>query len=283
MRKRLTRLLSILVLALFWYADASAVTIGGFDASRGGSLSLKSGTDLSSLRGELATAFPGVVLEESDVLTDSFLSGLDVLVIFSITGCCSATMPLSPAEQAAVTDFVNAGGGALIFADNDTFYLATGIADTVNESLIDPFGLDVTGTFYGTYPATVTDPSSSPVTSGPFGTVSSLSLLYPGYFDNLGTNATSLATLNVNGGPFLAVIEQGLLSPTSGGVVLFSDGGLAINSYLGYADNKALILNAVDFAADPVNPVPEPGTVFFLASGIAGLIGYRYRSRKRAG
>lgn len=52
----------------------------------------------------------------------------------------SATVPLPSAEQTAVLDFVERGGCAIRFRDNDTF---DPNAPQTNESLIDPFDMDM--------------------------------------------------------------------------------------------------------------------------------------------
>jgi len=49
-----------------------------------------------------------------------------------------------------------------------------------------PFGLTINGELFGHLPATVPNPSIAPFTSGPFGTVSTLATINPGWFSSLG-------------------------------------------------------------------------------------------------
>lgn len=80
------------------------------------------------------------------------------------------------------------------------------------------------------------------------GMVSSYDTGWPGWYNNLGSYAIGLATLDANGQTSLAVIPPGAINSGSGTVVLFSD-----STYLfdGYWDSamQALTLNAVACAA----------------------------------
>jgi Bacterial Ig-like domain (group 3) len=106
------------------------------------------------------------------------------------------------------------------------------------------------------------------VTNGPFGLVSSIETAGPGWFDNLGSNADSLATLNFNGQPMLAVINPGTLGTGSGGVVIYSDTILANNEAPGgkneymSADNQTLARNSIAFLSAG-GATPNGGTVTF--------------------
>jgi len=262
-----------------------AITIGGFDVARGGPLSMEAGTDLNGIRSAILAGYPGTVITGANVLTSEYLSTIDVLFIASPWNAFNAIEKLTPAEQSAVLSFVEAGGGALIFADNDSYdngalpdSIDGGVSEEVNESLIDPFGLDVTETINGIQAVTVSDPPSHLVTNGPFGQVSSFSTGWPGWFDNLGPYAQSLATLNSNNGTALAVIGHGALAPTSGGVVLFSDVNFVANkaaygSVYG-SKSETLVLNALHFAS-----VPEPST--FLVWSLLATLGITVGRRPR--
>ena len=206
-------------------------------------------------------------------LTAANLAGVQVLIIGSATGYNTDTTALSSSEQSALLNFVQHGGGVIISVNNDAF--AGSSTSTVNNSYISPFGLHVTGAGTGIQLASVTS-TSSPVTNGPFGLVSSIETDYPGWFDNLGSNADSLATLNFNGQPMLAVINPGTLETGSGGVVIYSDSILAINGSPdgagGYmsADNQTLARNSIAFlSAD--GATPNGGTVTFSDQG--GVLG----------
>ena len=212
-------------------------------------------------------------------LSAANLAGVQVLIIGSGTGYDTDTTALSSSEQSALLNFVQHGGRAIISVNNDTF--AGSSTSTVNNSYISPFGLHVTGTRTGIQLASVTS-TSSPVTNGPFGLVSSIQTYYPGWLDNLGSNANSLATLNFNGQPMLAVINPGTLGPGSGGVVIYSDSILAnteipggVNEYMS-ADNQTLARNSIAFLSAG-GATPNGGTVTFSdqngALGSATLVG----------
>lgn len=93
---------------------------------------------------------------------------------------------------------------------NDSFYPT---AATVNASLIDPFGLEITGTIVGEFVATVDDPAADPLTGGMFGTISESSQMYPGGLVELGQYARSLATNPI--AVALALIAPGVTAQDS--------------------------------------------------------------------
>lgn len=137
-------------------------------------------------------------------------------------------------------EFVESGGCAILLPDNSSF--GGSGSDGANESLIDPFDMDIAGTRSGRVIATVTNPSSHSITSGLFGTFSTFSQNYPGGFTNVGQYATSLATNSL--GDALAVIEAGEITSGSGGVVIYPD----TNTYSGFfTENEGLFLNTIQF------------------------------------
>lgn len=260
----LSRPLLIAAFALLIVQPARALVVGGFDASRGGIASIESGSFYATLRADILAAFPGAQITGSSVLDAAYLSSIDVLIIASAVDSVTAISPLTTAEQAALLAFVQNGSGAILITDNDTF---AGLAsDPANESLLDPFGLDATGTIISA--ATVTNPVAHPVTDGPFGLVASYNTIVAGWFDGLGP-ATALATLDGNGQPTLAVLDPGALGQGSGGVVFFSDTTF----------DNVLVLNAIAFT--PV-PVPALGPLGLGALGaliVAGAAAFRRRHR----
>ena len=90
------------------------------------------------------------------------LSGVDILILSSATSNMSHITPLSIDEQAALLEFVQTGGCVVLLPDNDNNFGGVG-SSAANESLIDPFGMDIDGSLLGQQTAVVTDPSSSPV------------------------------------------------------------------------------------------------------------------------
>jgi hypothetical protein len=227
----------------------NTLIIGGFNSSRGGDASITDGLLHEGLRVVIYDAFPGTVFTSSAEITDSYLSSIDILLLVSATTCCSEIDPLTKEEQDAVLRFVEAGKGMLIFSDSENF--GSPLTDSANESLIDPFGLDIEGTLEWEQNATITDPTAHPVTSGPFGQISTIHLYFPGWFTDLGPHAISLATMDGSGADVLAVINAGAISPTSGRVVLFSD-IITTPAHLGdlLRKNEALILNSIAFVGN---------------------------------
>lgn len=221
--------------------------VGGFDSGRAGGYGLTSGGALTSFRSDFASMLPNARLAASDTITEAFLAGIDVALLASPTSNGSAVSPLTAGEQTALRNFVLNGGGAVILVDNDSF---TPVAPEVNNSFLAPFGMHVSGTDNNfSSGATVENPGASLVTSGPFGTVPTLTLVVPGWIDELGP-ATSLGTLNVNGQPFLAVIPSGALGAGSGPVVVMSDTDL--DSSFWNTAYRSLVFNAIAFVSPDV-------------------------------
>jgi len=220
------------------------VVIAGWDTGRGGNYSLNS-TYSNQARIDLQNQYSDLEVRALGELTTANLADVDVVVLSSVRANSGAITPwLSEAEQDALYNFVLGGGCAILFPDNSTF--AGGNSDPANESLIDPFGLDIMGTLGGVYNATVTS-ASSPVTSG----VASYSGNYAGWFNNTGT-ATVLATLDADAEPSLVEFAPGYFGTGSGRVVVFSDANVFFGGGSGrYSFNTQLFLNSVDACFQP--------------------------------
>ncbi|MFM9966751.1 MAG: Calx-beta domain-containing protein, partial [Planctomycetaceae bacterium] len=226
---------------------ANTLRVGSFDESRGGIFSLSNGSSAAAMRSAIQSNFAGATFSGASTLTAAFLSTVDVVWLNSVASNTASTTPLSAAEQAALLNFVNAGGGVLIFGENDFFD---------DESLLAPFGATSTGSLFEVQTGTISN-TSHPVTNGPFGAVQTIRGNYPGNLTTLGS-ATSLGTWNSGNQSSLAVIDPGVLSSGSGRVLLFSD----VNFYadqLGAADNSKLMLNALK-SAQPSNRLTFAGT-----------------------
>jgi hypothetical protein len=251
-----------------------ADTFGGWNSTRAGStLNLVDGTGTTGLRADIANNFPGATITGTDTLTAAYLNTIDVAVLNSATGATSAVSGLSSTEQNNLLAFVEGGKGAVIFLDNDTF--AAGV-DAVNNSFTSPFGVHVTGTLIETQLASTL---SSPITSptAPFGAVSTMTTIYPGWFDNLGPNATDAADLQANSQSALAYIAPGAIAPGSGPVVFFSDSVFADGG--GFSSNETLVENALAYAdSGPVSAVPEPASLLIVGIGGAALVLRRRRT-----
>lgn len=239
---------TVVFACMFASASVSAApSIIGFDASRGGQGSLNAGS-MTGLRTAIQAAYPGIPIDGVSTLSAANMQGHSVAFLGSGTAGQSAITPLSAAEQAALSSFVLAGNGALIFSDNDTF--AGAASQPANLSLLAPWGMTSTGTGapWERF-SNVINFNTSPVTDGPFGTVTSHSVGWSGWFNTLGS-ATVLGRLADNAQPSLAVIPRGVLGPGSGAVVLFSDLTWTVDGFLNAAGKK-LVLNALAFVAGP--------------------------------
>jgi len=260
----------LLFLALFASVSSAthgaAIIVGSFSTVRAGNSSVAQGPATQDLRNSLVGAFPGSTFVGVDTLTSASLSTLNLVIVGSPTFNPPA-ITLSSSEQTALLNFIRAGHGAIIYVDNQDF------AGGPNESFLDPFGMHATGKLPGQPNATSVAPNHR-VMNGPFGVVTTFATSVGGWFDNLGPNATALATYDVNGQPPLAAIAPGVLGPGSGGVVFIADADSLVDTAAGgffhAADNEKLFLNAVAY-------VPEPCGVSLLPC-VAVVIGLRRRS-----
>jgi hypothetical protein len=221
--------------------SAQSFRIGSFDATRAAGSSLSEGNLFVEARAALDDEFPNLTRVGFPALDGAALAGIDILVLASYADAVTGIV-LSGTEQQALFDFVGAGGCAILLADND----GNSGGEAANESLLDPFGLDASGTGNSSVVVTVIDPTASPITAGPFGQVSSFSQGFPGGLDNLGAHATSLASNSL--GSALAVIESGSIAPGSGRVVIYSDANTFGDGVL--SENRALFLNTIQFCLD---------------------------------
>lgn len=228
-------------------AVSAQVRVGGFDADRGGGLSLKSGSYLNTVRAYMPGACTApFTISESASLTPKYLAGVDVLVVSSVRTFQTGITPLSAVEQAALTQFVLAGGGLIIFADNNEFGAHDPTAP--NGSLLGPFGFGIDTVTAWPDPVSSTDPS--PVTAG----VSHFNVLLGGRFDVVPANALVLARLDSDQTPILCAIQRGTLGPGSGPVVVFADVSLITDTFIVPWEGAALLNNALAFAS----PEPTP-------------------------
>ncbi|MFP4623536.1 MAG: hypothetical protein ACLFRX_05105 [Gemmatimonadota bacterium] len=243
--------------------------IAGFDSDRGGFISplgqpLSDALDLLVAEYGYVTRSTADSLQRPGVLAAPDASDvapllhehIDLVLIGTVETNTGAIEPLDPAyEQPALATFVDAGGCAILLPDNDTFGGAG--TDVVNESLLDPFGLDITGTLGGQQTAVVTAAGTThPATAG----ITSFLQNFPGWFD--GTGGGTILAENP-GGPAMVAIAGGQGSyGSSGPVFAFSDAnqffGTAYAGKLGTVSNQQLFVQTVAACGtEPPAPAPE--------------------------
>ena len=232
----------------------AALVIGCWNSTRAGTTyNILDGTAYSGLRSSLVSSFPGATFSGAATLTGAYLSGVNLLIVQAIVD--GANIPISTltgAEQTALFDFVKNGGTAIIATENGLGYAAA------SASLVSPFGITDSGAnLSGTQTCTITNPTGNPVTSGPYGTTSSLTYGFCGAYSAMGSYATSIGTIGVLTG--LAYIPKNAIQPGSGSVTFFSD------TLSGVAPSNSLISNVA-------STVPEPSaTLLGLLGGFAML------------
>jgi len=247
-------------------AAGTTITVGGFDASRGGWGSLATGNFLVNFRGRLVTSnFPGVtfVLTSAPTLTPAYLATLDILVITSPSSNTSAITPLSQAEQEAVSAFIQGGGRFLISSDNPGFGGPN--TQNANNSVLGPIGMAAGGTMLPGRQSMRSTVAGSPLVSGRSGSWSTVDTDYPGTWTSTG-NATVVASINGDPSlPALAQFDVGDLGPASARGVVIADVD-ALSEYGGF--NIVMVKNIVDYLIPTVQQVTAGTRVGTCQSGV---------------
>jgi hypothetical protein len=247
-------------------ASGTTITVGGFDASRGGECSMATGSILANVRNRLVTAnFPGVtfVLTGAPTLTPAYLATLDILVITSTSSNTAAITPLSQAEQEAVSAFIQGGGRFLISSDNPGFGGAN--TQNVNNSVLGPVGMTAGGTTLNGENSMQSTVAGSPLVLGRSGSWATIETNYPGTWLSTG-NATVVAI--VNGDPSLPALAQfnvGDLGPASARGVVIADRN-ALSDYGGF--NIVMIDNIIDYLIPTVQQVTAATQANTCQSGV---------------
>ncbi|MFZ4661306.1 MAG: hypothetical protein ACOYNY_30125 [Caldilineaceae bacterium] len=231
------------------------ITLGTFDQTRVNGYSLNSGEHFEEARASLIEYFPQITMTSFPKLNSEALNGVDILYLASSSGMDSAIAPLSKTEQTSLFEFVQRGGCAILLPDNDGF---DSNADAANESLVDVFGLDMSGTLGGTIVANITDPNESPIINGEYGRILSFTQSYPGGITNIGPYANTLASNNL--GSALAMIPKDDIEQGSGPIIVFSDATFLTDKdvYGLFSENESLFLNTIDYCVNSVAESIKP-------------------------
>ncbi len=242
-------------------AGADSFVIGGFSTARGGVLAIDGGAALTSLRASIVASFPGTTFTGSAALSSDYLSSIDILFISSATGGNSAIVPLTTEEISAVRTFIDRGGTAVLVAENDSY--AGGASDPANESVIAPVNMDVTGTgLPWAQQVSIPNPASSPITSGPFGTVTTWAVGWTGWFNAVPAEGVVLGTVDQSGLPGLVVFPRHSLAACSGAVVVFADVTAFYEGYFAIgAPNDILMRNTIAYVGAPSCSVGQCGDI----------------------
>jgi hypothetical protein len=221
----------------------TTLTLGGFDSTRGGEFSLAPGKSAHSLakrhRHRLSIRHPYCLA----TLTTTYLDTVNVLLISSIySEGGGIASPLSTSEQKALVGFVERGGIALLFVDEDA-----NISTIVSNSFVSPFGIHVTGQS-SSYITTVTPVGPSlPVLDGPLENIAQYQTVSDGWFDVTGSSIV-LATIAGNAGgtvpELLYLTKSGLCSAYKGIAVASGDSSLLDDDFI-TVDDQNLVLNAI--------------------------------------
>lgn len=236
--------------------------LGTFDSTRATTANLATGLYTQELLASLNAHYPGMSIDTAPTLSPSFLAGVDVLVISSAMTDLVGITPLSAGEQAALADFVQAGGRACLVVDGWAPFIAAA------QSIVSPFGMTIIDDgLTGIRNATPTT-HAHPVINGPFGDTTGIAMFGAGLFTNLGPYATSLATLDGTGLPALAAIEAQALGSTSGRVVLVADASPFVDGADGgfFPLSETFILNTMEYLL-----VPEPSGWILAIPAASGL------------
>jgi hypothetical protein len=238
---------------------AYALVIGAYNEARAGSYSIFNLGAAAALQMQL----PGTTFVGTPTLTPAFFDQIDVLLFTANLAFSSSISPLTTSERSALLQFVGGGGGV--------------VASTSHyPSFSEPFDVVID---YNSSPLTansvVPDPNISPVTDGPYGTITSFPMnLFGGvnhFFVDLGAYAEPIA-FNGLGQPTLAVIPESKISPGSGRIVLFADPEVGLASVL--LQNNGLVPNAIVYVA-----VPEASTSAMSAGVCVLAMGFVRRKR----
>ncbi len=187
-------------------------------------------------------------------ITADMLANTDVLMLGFVWG---SGWTITASQALLVKNFVSQGGSLILAGDCDNTY-ANLVAQYYGVEFYNGWANNGSGSY------TISNRSIAPeLTNGPFGTISSVSW---------SSNAT---TRIIQTGTSTMIDSYGMLSviaptTTSGAVVFYADGEMALGSQAGSGDYEKLKLNIFSYAAHSSHvSVPEPAT--FLSLILAGM------------
>ncbi|MEM7125680.1 MAG: RHS repeat-associated core domain-containing protein [Chloroflexota bacterium] len=239
--------------------DAFDIGLASLEVGRTLDFSLASGDTLADARAAIGENFSEESISHIGVSTISARHLRHADILFASTRRQSEFLednvitPLTKVEQDALLEFVRGGGCAIIMVSDN---LGDDELPTVNQSLVNAFGMTVGGNNSPNGGLAITDPSASPITNGPFGDVAMMnwSIGIIGGITDLGPHAKSLASSPI--GSALAVIEPNAISPGSGGVVVFTN-SFIFDSGSFFTRNQALFLNTLNFCVENIQQSVE--------------------------
>lgn len=255
------RCLCLFFLTCFIPSASGGFVIGAYDSVRAGSFSVFS-LGISAI---IESSITDSTVIGTPELTDTFLQGIDVLLLTSNYSFISHVSPLTASERSALLGFIMNGGGVVA---------TTSDAPSFTEPFDVVIGRD-SGPLAST--STVPNPSASPVTDGPFGIITTYTTNLFGGVNNIFSDLGSMATpigFNGHGSPTLAVIEESAYGPGSGRVVLFADPETALESLF---HGNGLVLNAIVYVA-----VPEVSASMLVSGSLPLVLARRIARRTRS-